>query len=593
MSETRGTGIPLKRVQPIHRSTHDATKAYETLDIVVNASNTAAYMAVQDVPVGTALTDTGYWEAIVNVSSVVDNVNSAVNANKEELQNSIDANKKETDETISRLSEEIANEATARENDVTAEKNRAVARENEIEALFTAPTQEAVDKWLDEHPEATTTVQDGSLNEDKFTHDAKNRIVNDYVTPDHYGGTDTEKLQAALDAVADAGGTVYINRAYTLTSDLYIRHNSDMTTRVTLTGIGNESSIDFGVHTIRGFSNDISKGEGGLQIKNLLLAGTGTMLDMTGLLRVHVDYCVIKSFDFVAKSDNYIQELYINNCLIRNVGTAVSTTYHDSSIAFSGWTMGCMFTNNVIEWCEKFIDVYAAQGCSVAYNIIEGMTGTPITIGSYVHNLNIDSNYFEKNGDGVNIDLSSADSKGTLCCTISNNSFANDTPETGIIKLSEHKLNGYLLIVNNKANTAANLIYAPEGANVTHILAIGNYGECVNITNLTPGDVYGAVDRSSYIPDLSPGKTLTVSSSCIGVAINKSLCRFSVPLPVYMRQVVQDVAISKMSVVNIGDVSNHEVYEKRRQAITIDEKTDSAYEEGKAYFANIIYIITI
>ena len=107
MSETRGTGIPLKRVQPIHRGIHDATKAYETLDIVVNASNTAAYMAVQDVPVGTALTDANYWEAIVNVSGVVDNVNSAVNANKEELQNNIDTNKKETDEAISQLSEEI------------------------------------------------------------------------------------------------------------------------------------------------------------------------------------------------------------------------------------------------------------------------------------------------------------------------------------------------------------------------------------------------------------------------------------------------------------------------------------------------------
>lgn len=109
MSETRGTGIPLKRVQPIHRGTHDATKAYETLDIVVNASNTAAYMAVQDVPVGTALTDANYWEAIVNVSGVVDNVNSAVNANKEELQNNIDTNKKETDEAISQISEGIDN----------------------------------------------------------------------------------------------------------------------------------------------------------------------------------------------------------------------------------------------------------------------------------------------------------------------------------------------------------------------------------------------------------------------------------------------------------------------------------------------------
>lgn len=49
------------------------------------------------------------------------------------------------------------------QNDISAEVTRATGEEARIEALFTTPTQEAVDNWLDEHPEATTTVQDGAI----------------------------------------------------------------------------------------------------------------------------------------------------------------------------------------------------------------------------------------------------------------------------------------------------------------------------------------------------------------------------------------------------------------------------------------------
>ena len=63
--------------------------------------------------------------------------------------------------------------------DIEQERNRAVARENEIEELISLPTQEAVDKWLDDHPEATTTVLDASLGVEKFTEEAKKQVVKD------------------------------------------------------------------------------------------------------------------------------------------------------------------------------------------------------------------------------------------------------------------------------------------------------------------------------------------------------------------------------------------------------------------------------
>lgn len=131
-----------------------------------------------------------------------------------------------------KLSEDISDEATERQKAVTAEKNRAVARENEIEELFTLPTQEAVDKWLDEHPEATTTVQDKSLTIDKMVVGTLG-----YVTPEMFGAKgdgvtdDTAAIQTALDS-----GNKYVrlmDKTYLTTSPLI------MPTETTLEGTAN------------------------------------------------------------------------------------------------------------------------------------------------------------------------------------------------------------------------------------------------------------------------------------------------------------------------------------------------------------------
>ena len=79
------------------------------------------------------------------------------------------------------------------------ETNRATNRENEIEELFTMPTQEAVNKWLNDHPEATTTVQDGSLTYSKFSPN-----VLELVNPEMFGAIgdgktdDTNAIQSAI-----------------------------------------------------------------------------------------------------------------------------------------------------------------------------------------------------------------------------------------------------------------------------------------------------------------------------------------------------------------------------------------------------------
>lgn len=101
--------------------------------------------------------------------------------------------------------------------DLAAETARAESEEARIEALFTEPTQEAVDNWLDEHPEATTTVQDGSLTLQKFTETLKLKTVNAETDIRLYGAvgdgvTDcTEAFNNAIAyVVSNGGGTVKV-----------------------------------------------------------------------------------------------------------------------------------------------------------------------------------------------------------------------------------------------------------------------------------------------------------------------------------------------------------------------------------------------
>ena len=47
--------------------------------------------------------------------------------------------------------------------------------------------QEKVNQWLEEHPEATTTVLDHSISEIKLTEELANKTIKDYYTPQMFG----------------------------------------------------------------------------------------------------------------------------------------------------------------------------------------------------------------------------------------------------------------------------------------------------------------------------------------------------------------------------------------------------------------------
>lgn len=95
------------------------------------------------------------------------------------------------------------------------------------------PTQAQVDAsvsdWLDNHPEATTTVEDGSLTEEKFSDALQISTIKDYVTPQMYGAIAdniTDCSQAFADAIASGKIVIVPPGTYKITSAGFNLQNS-------------------------------------------------------------------------------------------------------------------------------------------------------------------------------------------------------------------------------------------------------------------------------------------------------------------------------------------------------------------------------
>ena len=233
-----------------------------------------------------------------------------------------------SDDSVNQLYKAIGDETTNRQNAVTEERNRAVARENEIEALFTLPTQEAVDKWLDEHPEATTTVQDESLSVDKFVIGTLG-----YVTPEMFGAVGdgvTDDTTAFQDAIDSGFPVINIpNKQYAI-SGIKFRSNLTIRGAGTLLASGsmlNEESVNTycfyadGVENllVDGISIDVIKrivqlgeikGSENVRIQNVKINGNAWNADLTSN-----DNALVNGINVYASKDVSITNLEINGVL--------------------------------------------------------------------------------------------------------------------------------------------------------------------------------------------------------------------------------------------------------------------------------------
>lgn len=129
-----------------------------------------------------------------------------------------------------------AERAKAEEARSEAEAERAKAEEARIQAE--SHTSEQIEKWLDDHPEATTTVQDESLVDTKFTEELKLQTIKDYVTPQMFGAKgdgvtdDTEAIRRAIAYLGDSGTLFFPSGSYLISKSIATE------TAITLKGEG-------------------------------------------------------------------------------------------------------------------------------------------------------------------------------------------------------------------------------------------------------------------------------------------------------------------------------------------------------------------
>ena len=79
------------KVRMTPKGIHNSAIAYEILDVVLNTSETALYIAKKDVPINTVLTNTEYWEPIINLGNIgeeVDDLESRMNTLEDDVDDS-------------------------------------------------------------------------------------------------------------------------------------------------------------------------------------------------------------------------------------------------------------------------------------------------------------------------------------------------------------------------------------------------------------------------------------------------------------------------------------------------------------------------
>lgn len=230
---------------------------------------------------------------------------------------------------------------------------------------YDANMQQFVDQWMADHPEVTTTVQDGSLTIEKFTDELKAEVEKDYITPQMFGAVgdgvadDATALQAALNAAQAQSKPLALISDYYCNSNLtvpsYIRvfglsQNTErkpfiyagaaVTTLFTMPGIINRFD-NFGVmnlnntyrantlfdfqgnssHDVDSTMNGVIMGYAGIAV---LVRGRNVELD--GCLMSHCGYGV-----YYDLPNAQMRGLTIKNCSFHGIGEELALNWFENS----------------------------------------------------------------------------------------------------------------------------------------------------------------------------------------------------------------------------------------------------------------------
>lgn len=156
---------------------------------------------------------------------------------------------------------------------------------------FEEPVDAAVQEWLDDHPEATTTVQDGAITEAKISSSFLHEIKNNYVTPQMYGAMgdgstdDTQALQTAF----DSGFDVFIPTGTYKTSGVNITINR----HVYCDNVTFKATTAYQDYVIQ----------------------VTTLIDLDGIISIDGDYKALCGIKFYQTTGSTVGKIFATKCL--------------------------------------------------------------------------------------------------------------------------------------------------------------------------------------------------------------------------------------------------------------------------------------
>ena len=392
-----------------------------------------------------------------------------------------------------------------------------------VPSEYITETELSAKKYLTAVP--SEYVTDSELNAKGYATqssvDSLTEEIDDYniLNPDSFEGTDSEKLQACFDALETTGGVISINRTYTLTDNIKIKHNSGSSSQIIVRGTGKVAGIDFGNYSFVGYDTT-TKGYGGVVFEHLRLNGDGTNIgfNMNQLIRLFFNSCVIRRFtNFIYADKDYIQTVYINDCVIRH---SLGATVKIAEDCTDGRCYDVRIVGCLAEGGAGLFDVPKTVGCAIVQNCIESYSATPIIVRKDMYVLDISSNYFETNGEGISIDFSGVSASSVA--NINSNNLIENSPTRGAILLPKTLTTGSLIISSNRGTIIAEV---PSGAtDLSGVYYFGNNGDLINtnekLTPVVPKDIVSMLGSRVVSVNGQIGEVV-LSASDIG-AVNEA-----------------------------------------------------------------------
>lgn len=194
-----------------------------------------------------------------------------------------------------------------------------------------AVIEQAVDDWLDDNPQATTTVQDGSLTESKFTSATLIAMKNDCVTPEMFGAVGdgiTDDTQAVSNAIENGKRVVFADKSYKIGTinvdksvDLVGRDGTKIITGAHTSAMSFAPTLKARLYMAEDYSQTDTEDSGFTKIK---LTSTGTA-KVGDLVHIYSDQVYVPARSY-----------YVKGCvaLITKIDTETDTIYINFAMPF-------------------------------------------------------------------------------------------------------------------------------------------------------------------------------------------------------------------------------------------------------------------